>query len=81
MPQRGNGSIGINGMTVTNVLGCGAQHGRTSKYRGVTMDMNLLPKIQVDIVVSKYLLELLLKLLRKHFIPDISVMVKSSYTT
>jgi Amt family ammonium transporter len=40
-------------MTVTNVLGCGAQRGRTSKYRGVTMDMNLLPKIQVDIVVSK----------------------------
>ena len=34
-------AIGINGMTVTNVLGCGAQHGRTSKYRGVTMDMNL----------------------------------------
>ena len=46
-------AIGINGMTVTNVLGCGAQHGRTSKYRGVVMDMNLLPKIQVDIVVSK----------------------------
>jgi Amt family ammonium transporter len=46
-------AIGINGMTVTNVLGCGAQRGRTSKYRGVTMDMNLLPKIQVDIVVSK----------------------------
>lgn len=46
-------SIGITGMTVTNVLGCGAQRGRTSKYRGVTMDMNLLPKIQVDIVVSK----------------------------
>lgn len=43
--------IGIKGMTVTNVLGCGAQGGRTSKYRGVTMEMNLLPKIQVDIVV------------------------------
>ena len=46
-------SIGIKGMTVTNVLGCGAQRGRTSQYRGVTMDMVLLPKIQVDIVVSK----------------------------
>ena len=45
--------IGITGMTVTNVLGCGIQHGRTSKYRGITMEMNLLPKIQVDIVVSK----------------------------
>ncbi len=47
------GKIGINGMTVTNVLGCGAQRGRTSTYRGVPMEMNLLPKIQVDIVVSK----------------------------
>ncbi len=47
------GQIGITGMTVTNVLGCGNQRGKTSKYRGVTMDMTLLPKIQVDIVVSK----------------------------
>jgi Amt family ammonium transporter len=45
--------IGITGMTVTNVLGCGVQHGRVSKYRGVEMDMNLIPKIQVDIVVAK----------------------------
>ncbi|SDB06821.1 ammonium transporter [Eubacterium oxidoreducens] len=45
--------IGINGMTVTNVLGCGTQRGRTSSYRGVPLEMNLLPKIQVDIVVSK----------------------------
>lgn len=45
--------IGINGMTVTNVLGCGAQRGRTSKYRGAELEINLLPKIQVDIVVSK----------------------------
>jgi Amt family ammonium transporter len=45
--------IGINGMTVTNVLGCGAQGGRTTKYRGAELNMNLLPKIQVDIVVSK----------------------------
>jgi Amt family ammonium transporter len=45
--------IGITGMTVTNVLGCGAQAGRTSYYRGAELAMNLLPKIQVDIVVSK----------------------------
>ncbi|MCD8045864.1 MAG: ammonium transporter [Clostridiales bacterium] len=45
--------IGITGVTVTNVLGCGAQRGRASTYRGVPMEMNLLPKIQVDIVVSK----------------------------
>ncbi|MCD8150708.1 MAG: ammonium transporter [Clostridiales bacterium] len=45
--------IGITGMTVTNVLGCGAQRGKTNTYRGVPMEMNLRPKIQVDIVVSK----------------------------
>ncbi len=45
--------IGITGVTVTNVLGCGAQRGRTATYRGVPMEMTLLPKIQVDIVVSK----------------------------
>ncbi|MCD8301119.1 MAG: ammonium transporter [Clostridiales bacterium] len=45
--------IGIMGMTVTNVLGCGVQRGRTATYRGVPMEMNLLPKIKVEIVVSK----------------------------
>ncbi len=46
-------TIGITGMTVTNVLGCGVQRGQSSRYRGVPMEMNLLPKIKVDIVVSK----------------------------
>ncbi len=45
--------IGVAGMTVTNVLGCGIQKGFTEYYRGVSFEMNLLPKIQVDIVVSK----------------------------
>ena len=44
--------IGITGMTVTQVMGCGAQKGRTEFYRGVMMTMNLLPKLKVDIVVS-----------------------------
>lgn len=45
--------IGVSGMTVTNVLGCGIQKGLTEYYRGVALEMNLLPKIQVEIVVSK----------------------------
>ena len=45
--------IGVTGMTVTNVLGCGIQKGKAEFYRGVQIDMNLLPKIQVDVVVSK----------------------------
>ena len=44
--------VGVNGMTVTQVMGCGTQKGKTEYYRGVIMNMNLLPKIQIDIVVS-----------------------------
>ena len=46
-------SIGITGMTVTNVLGFGAQGGGKEMYRGVEVQVNLLPKIQVEIVVCK----------------------------
>jgi Amt family ammonium transporter len=45
--------LGITGMTVSHVLGCGAQKGKPEYYRGVQIEANLLPKIQVDIVVSK----------------------------
>lgn len=45
--------IGISGMTVTQVLGCGIQKGSTSYYRGNPVESNLLPKVQVEIVVSK----------------------------
>ncbi len=44
--------IGVTGMTVSNVVGCGTQRGRSGKYRGVRMSMNLLPKVKVDIIVS-----------------------------
>ncbi|MBS5522521.1 MAG: ammonium transporter [Clostridiales bacterium] len=46
-------SIGISGMTVSHVLGYGMQQGKPEYYRGVPMEANLLPKIQVDIVVSQ----------------------------
>lgn len=45
--------IGITGMTVSHVLGCGIQKGKPEYYRGVPVEANLLPKIQVEIVVSK----------------------------
>ena len=45
--------LGITGMTVSHVLGCGVQKGKPEYYRGVEVEANLLPKIQVDIVVSK----------------------------
>lgn len=46
-------NIGITGMTVTHVLGCGAQKGKPEYYRGVINEATLLPKVQVEIVVCK----------------------------
>ncbi|HAL88646.1 MAG TPA: adenylate cyclase [Clostridiales bacterium] len=45
--------IGITGMTVSHVMGCGVQKGKQEFYRGVPVEASLLPKVQVDIVVSK----------------------------
>ncbi len=45
--------IGITGMTVTHVLGCGAQKGKPEYYRGVIQEVSLLPKVQVEVVVCK----------------------------
>jgi Amt family ammonium transporter len=46
--------IGVNGMTVTQVLGYGMQKGSTDEYyRGVPIDAQLLPKVKVDVVVCK----------------------------
>ena len=45
--------IGITGMTVSHVLGCGIQKGKPEYYRGVPVEASLLPKLQVEIVVSK----------------------------
>ena len=44
-------SIGITGMTVTDVRGYGRQRGRTEKYRGNTYVVNLLPKVKIEFVV------------------------------
>ena len=44
--------IGVTGMTVTQVMGCGIQKGAGEKYRGVEVDATLLPKVKVEVVVS-----------------------------
>ena len=46
-------AIGVTGMTVVNVMGCGMQKGASEYYRGTPVEMTLLPKIKVEIVVSK----------------------------
>lgn len=57
--------IGIAGMTVTNVLGCGIQKGHKEYYRGLTMDINLLPKVKVEVVVCEVPVELVVETARK----------------
>ena len=53
--------IGVTGMTVTNVMGCGVQHGAGEYYRGAQIDMTLLPKIKVEIVVSEVPVDLVIE--------------------
>ena len=45
--------LGVTGMTVTQVMGCGIQKGTSEKYRGVPVDTTLLPKIKVEVIVSR----------------------------
>lgn len=46
-------AIGVSGMTATNVIGCGVQHGAAEYYRGAQVDTTLLPKMKMEVVVSK----------------------------
>ena len=46
-------NIKINGITVYQVMGCGIQKGAGEMYRGVELDATLLPKVKVEVVVSK----------------------------
>lgn len=51
--KTGLARIGVTGMTVTEVMGCGVQKGVIELYRGVPVDITVHPKVQVDVVVSK----------------------------
>ena len=57
--------IGITGMTVTQVLGCGIQKGITEMYRGVPMEINLLPKVRVETVVCEVPVEKVVEAAKK----------------
>lgn len=45
--------LGVTGMTMTQIMGCGIQKGSSEKYRGAVVDSTLLPKVKVDVIVSK----------------------------
>ena len=57
--------IGVTGMTVTNVMGCGIQKGAPEYYRGVQVEATLLPKIKVEIVVCKVPVDTVVNTIKK----------------
>ncbi len=50
--KRAMNDLGVTGMTVTQVMGCGIQKGSGDRYRGVEIDATLLPKVKLEVVVS-----------------------------
>ena len=57
--------LGVTGMTVTQVMGCGIQKGAGEMYRGVEMDATLLPKVKIEVVVSKIPVESVIEVAKK----------------
>ncbi len=57
--------IGVTGFTVTQVLGCGTQKGAGEMYRGVPIEATLLPKVKVEVVVSRVPVETVIEAARK----------------
>lgn len=63
--KRALNELGVTGITVTQVTGCGIQKGAGQMYRGVEMDMTLLPKIKLEVVVSKIPVESVIEVAKK----------------
>ncbi len=63
--RRAMNELGVSGMTVTQVMGCGIQKGAGEKYRGVEMDATLLPKVKVEVVISKIPVEQVIDVAKK----------------
>ncbi len=57
--------IGVTGMTVTQVMGCGIQRGAGERYRGVELDMNVLPKVQIDVVIGNIAIDTAIETIKK----------------
>ena len=57
--------IGITGMTVIKAHGCGMQKGNLEYYRGVEMEMKLLPKVKIEIVICEVPLKVVIETLKR----------------
>ena len=58
-------TLGVTGMTVTQVMGCGIQKGAGEKYRGVEMDVTVLPKIKVEVIIGSIPVEKVVETVKK----------------
>ncbi|HEY8909900.1 MAG TPA: P-II family nitrogen regulator [Desulfosporosinus sp.] len=58
-------SHGVNGLTVTQVIGCGKQKGNTQVYRGVEYTVHLIPKVKIEIVVMDNFVEEVIQVITK----------------
>lgn len=59
------GTHGVNGLTVTQVIGCGKQKGNTQIYRGVEYNIHLIPKVKIEIVVLDQYVEEVIQIITK----------------
>ena len=57
--------IGVSGMTVSQVLGCGKQKGRTEMYRGVSYEISLLPKVKFEMIVCEVPVDVVIETAKK----------------
>ena len=57
--------IGVTGMTVTQVMGCGIQRGAGERYRGVELDMNVLPKIKIEVIIGNIPIDTVIETIKK----------------
>ena len=64
LKQRLN-ELGVTGMTMTQVMGCGIQRGSSERYRGAVVDATLLPKVKVEVVVAKISVDKVIEAARK----------------
>ena len=57
--------LGVTGMTMTQVMGCGVQKGTTERYRGAVVDATLLPKVKVEVVISTITVDAVIEATRR----------------
>lgn len=62
--------IGIMGITISNVMGCGVQKGKAESYRGISYTMDTLPKLKLETVVSEVPVDLVIETARKILCTD-----------